>query len=106
LPTLLELGIGFVPYSPLGRGFLTGAITSATSFSDTDLRGSLPRFTEVARAANQALVDLLSAVAARKGTTKQHPSVAPVVGLAVFGQVEAELPKLGSSSLLFRCRLL
>jgi aryl-alcohol dehydrogenase-like predicted oxidoreductase len=90
LPTLLELGIGFVPFSPLGKGFLTGAITSTTSFSDSDLRNSLPRFTEQARTANQALVDLLSAVAARKGATTaqialawllaQHPWIVPIPG--------------------------
>ncbi|WP_326584449.1 aldo/keto reductase [Streptomyces sp. NBC_00487] len=90
LPTLLELGIGFVPFSPLGKGFLTGAISSTTSFGDSDLRGSLPRFTEEARAADQALVDLLSAVAARKGTTNaqialawllaQHPWIVPIPG--------------------------
>src|SRR6266511_872159 len=90
LPTLEELGIGFVPFSPLGKGFLTGAITSATSFSDSDVRNSLPRFTEEARAANQALVDLLSAIAARKEATNaqialawllaQHPSIVPIPG--------------------------
>ena len=90
LPTLLELGIGFVPFSPLGKGFLTGAITSTTSFSDSDLRNSLPRFTEQARTANQQLVDLLSAVAARKGATTaqialawllaQHPWIVPIPG--------------------------
>ncbi|MGA5449000.1 aldo/keto reductase [Streptomyces umbrinus] len=90
LPTLIELGIGFVPFSPLGKGFLTGAISSTTSFGDSDLRGSLPRFTEEALAANQALVDLLSAMAARKGTTNaqialawllaQHPWIVPIPG--------------------------
>lgn len=90
LPTLLELGIGFVPFSPLGKGFLTGAITSTTSFSDADVRNTLPRFTEEARAANQALVDLLSAIAARKEATNaqaalawllaQHPSIVPIPG--------------------------
>jgi aryl-alcohol dehydrogenase-like predicted oxidoreductase len=90
LPTLRELGIGFVPFSPLGKGFLTGAITNTTSFSDTDLRNILPRFTEQARTANQALVDLLSAIAARKGATTaqvalawllaQHPSIVPIPG--------------------------
>jgi len=90
LPTLVELGIGFVPFSPLGRGFLTGAITSATAFGDGDMRGSLPRFTEQARAANQALVDLLATIAARKGATNaqialawllaQHPSIVPIPG--------------------------
>ncbi|MGW2749241.1 aldo/keto reductase [Streptomyces sp. NPDC001450] len=97
-PTLLELGIGFVPFSPLGKGFLTGAITSATSFSDTDLRGSLPRFTEQARAANQDLVDLLSAVAARKGTTTaqialawllaQHPWIVPIPGTTKISRLQ------------------
>jgi aryl-alcohol dehydrogenase-like predicted oxidoreductase len=76
LPTLLELGIGFVPFSPLGKGFLTGAIDSTTSFSDSDLRNILPRFTEQARAANQALVDLLSAIAARKGATAAQVALA------------------------------
>ena len=90
LPTLVELGIGFVPFSPLGKGFLTGAITSTTSFGEADLRNILPRFTEQARAANQALVDLLSATAARTGATNaqialawllaQHPSIVPIPG--------------------------
>jgi aryl-alcohol dehydrogenase-like predicted oxidoreductase len=90
LPTLIDLGIGFVAFSPLGKGFLTGAITSTTSFSDSDVRNILPRFTEQARAANQALVDLLSTIAARKGATTaqialawllaQHPSVVPIPG--------------------------
>lgn len=90
LPVLLELGIGFVPFSPLGKGFLTGAITSATSFSDSDLRNSIPRFTGQARTANQALVDLLSTAAARKGATTaqialawllaQHPWIVPIPG--------------------------
>ncbi|GAA0910924.1 aldo/keto reductase [Virgisporangium aurantiacum] len=90
LPTLLELGIGFVPFSPLGKGFLTGAISSSTAFSDSDVRNTLPRFTEQARIANQALVDLLSAIAARKGATNaqialawllaQHPTIVPIPG--------------------------
>jgi aryl-alcohol dehydrogenase-like predicted oxidoreductase len=90
LPTLIELGIGFVPFSPLGRGFLTGAITSSTSFSDGDLRNTLPRFTEEARTVNQALVDLLSTVATRNGATiaqvalawllAQHPTIVPIPG--------------------------
>jgi len=90
LPTLLELGIGFVPFSPLGKGFLTGAISSTTSFSDADVRNSLPRFTEQARAANLTLVNLLSTIAARTGATNaqialawllaQHPSIVPIPG--------------------------
>jgi aryl-alcohol dehydrogenase-like predicted oxidoreductase len=90
LPALIELGIGFVPFSPLGKGFLTGAITSTTSFSDSDVRNNLPRFTEEARTVNQALVDLLSDIAARKKATNaqvalawllaQHPSIVPIPG--------------------------
>ncbi len=90
LPVLEELGIGFVPFSPLGRGFLTGAIDPTTSFADGDIRGSLPRFSPEARRANQALVDLLGAVAARKGATPaqvalawllaQKPWIVPIPG--------------------------
>jgi aryl-alcohol dehydrogenase-like predicted oxidoreductase len=76
LPTLAELGIGFVPFSPLGKGFLTGAIDSTTSFGDSDLRNILPRFTEQARSANQALVDLLSEIAAHKGATTAQVALA------------------------------
>jgi aryl-alcohol dehydrogenase-like predicted oxidoreductase len=65
-----------VPFSPLGKGFLTGAIDSTTSFDDSDLRNILPRFTEQARAANQALVDLLSVIAARKGATAAQVALA------------------------------
>jgi aryl-alcohol dehydrogenase-like predicted oxidoreductase len=90
LPTLLELGIGFVPFSPLGKGFLTGAIDSATPFPEGDIRNTLPRFTEQARADNQAPVDLLTTVAARNDATPaqvalawllvQHPSIVPIPG--------------------------
>jgi aryl-alcohol dehydrogenase-like predicted oxidoreductase len=90
LPTLLELGIGPVPFSPLGKGFLTGNIDSSTSFADGDLRATLPRFTEQARNANQALVDLLSAIADRNDATTaqvalawllaQHPCIVPIPG--------------------------
>ena len=76
LPTLRELGIGLVPFSPLGKGFLTGTIDSTTSFADSDLRSSLPRFTEQARTANQALVDLLSVIAERKGATPAQIALA------------------------------
>ena len=69
LPLLEELGIGFVPYSPLGKGFLTGTISSDTSFDSTDLRARIPRFAAEARDANQAVVDLLSRIAAAKGAT-------------------------------------
>ncbi|NTW38366.1 MAG: aldo/keto reductase [Cellulomonadaceae bacterium] len=90
LPVLLELGIGFVPFSPLGKGFLTGAINASTSFNEGDLRNSLPRFTEDARAANQALVDAVVSVAGRRAATAgqialawllaQHPTIVPIPG--------------------------
>ena len=81
LPPLRELGIGFVPFSPLGKGFLTGTIDSTTSFSDSDLRNTLPRFTEQARAANQTLVELLSAIAARKAATAAQVALAWLLAL-------------------------
>ncbi len=69
LPTLQELGIGFVPYSPLGKGFLTGKMNEDTKFDKTDFRSTLPRFTPEALKANQALVDLLGRIAAQKKAT-------------------------------------
>lgn len=69
LPTCEELGIGFVPYSPLGKGFLTGKIDTNTSFAANDIRTTIPRFSAEARQANQALVDLIAKVAERKGAT-------------------------------------
>src|SRR5436189_2756638 len=69
LPTLEELGMGFVPYSPLGKGFLTGKINENTTFDRSDFRNQLPRFTPQARRANQALVDLLGVIATRKNAT-------------------------------------
>jgi aryl-alcohol dehydrogenase-like predicted oxidoreductase len=90
LPTLEELGIGFVPYSPLGKGFLTGKIDASTTFDSTDFRTTLPRFTEEARTANQALVDLLGRIAAQKKATPaqialawllaQKPWIVPIPG--------------------------
>lgn len=90
LPTLEELGIGFVPFSPLGRGFLTGAIDATTSFDATDFRNRLPRFTPEAREANQALVDHLAALAAAHEVTPaqialawllaQRPWIVPIPG--------------------------
>jgi aryl-alcohol dehydrogenase-like predicted oxidoreductase len=91
LPTLEELGIGFVPYSPLGKGFLTGKINENTKFSeDNDIRNTIPRFTAEARKTNQALVDLLARIAARKKTTAaqialawlfaQKPWIVPIPG--------------------------
>jgi len=76
LPTLEELGIGFVPYSPLGRGFLTGAIGKDTKFEANDFRNNLPRFDAEARASNQKLVDLIAAVAKRKLATPAQIALA------------------------------
>ena len=76
LPVLEELGIGFVPFSPLGRGFLTGKIEQQASFDKTDFRSSLPRFTPEARMANQALVDLLHDLAARRRATPAQLALA------------------------------
>jgi aryl-alcohol dehydrogenase-like predicted oxidoreductase len=90
LPTLEELGIGFVPFSPLGRGFLTGKLDANTTFDSTDFRKNLPRFTPEALKANKALVDLLTAIAARKNATPaqlalawllaQKPWIVPIPG--------------------------
>jgi aryl-alcohol dehydrogenase-like predicted oxidoreductase len=76
LPTLEELGIGFVPFSPLGKGFLTGAINESTTFDKTDFRNTVPRFTPEARKANQALVELLQQIAARKHATPAQIALA------------------------------
>jgi aryl-alcohol dehydrogenase-like predicted oxidoreductase len=90
IPTLEELGIGFVPYSPLGRGFLTGKIDENTKFDSGDFRNTLPRFTEEARKANRSLIDLLSKIAARKNVSPaqialawllaQKPWIVPIPG--------------------------
>jgi aryl-alcohol dehydrogenase-like predicted oxidoreductase len=76
LPTLEELGIGFVPFSPLGKGFLTGAINESTTFDSSDFRNIVPRFTPEARKANQILVDALSKIAARKNATPAQIALA------------------------------
>jgi aryl-alcohol dehydrogenase-like predicted oxidoreductase len=76
LPTLEELGIGFVPFSPLGKGFLTGKVNETTSFDSSDIRTTIPRFTPEARKANQALVDLLGTIAARKNATPAQIALA------------------------------
>ncbi len=76
LPVLEELGIGFVPFSPLGKGFLTGAISVDTQFAADDFRNSVPRFAAEARQANQALVDRISAIAADKGATPAQVALA------------------------------
>jgi aryl-alcohol dehydrogenase-like predicted oxidoreductase len=98
LPALEELGIGFVPFSPLGRGFLTGKIDQNTAFTDGDIRSSLPRFSSAARQANQALVDLLGTVAARKDATPaqvalawllaQKPWIVPIPGTRSVQRLE------------------
>jgi aryl-alcohol dehydrogenase-like predicted oxidoreductase len=76
LPTLEELGIGFVPFSPLGKGFLTGAISETTTFDKSDFRNVVPRFSPEARKANQALVDLLGKIAAEKKATSAQIALA------------------------------
>ncbi len=76
LPTLEELGIGFVPFSPLGKGFLTGAISETTTFDSKDFRNVVPRFSQEARKANQALVDRLGEIAARKKATSAQVALA------------------------------
>ena len=98
LPTLEELGIGFVPFSPLGKGFLTGKITEETKFDKNDFRNIVPRFTPEARKANQALVDLLSKVAERKKATPaqialawllaQKPWIVPIPGTTKLHRLE------------------
>jgi aryl-alcohol dehydrogenase-like predicted oxidoreductase len=98
LPTLSELGIGFVPYSPLGKGFLTGTISESTQFDSSDIRNSIPRFTAHAREANRAVVELLEAIAARKNTTPgqialawllaQKPWVVPIPGTRRLDRLE------------------
>jgi aryl-alcohol dehydrogenase-like predicted oxidoreductase len=76
IPTLAELGIGFVPFSPLGKGFLTGKVSTTAAFEAGDIRATIPRFTEEARAANQALVDLLDRIADAKGATSAQVALA------------------------------
>ncbi len=98
LPVLEELGIGFVPFSPLGKGFLTGAIDNKTAFEATDFRNTVPRFSPVARQANRALVDVLSAIAERKHVTPaqlalawllaQKPWIVPIPGTTKLHRVE------------------
>src|SRR6266702_977516 len=101
LPTLEELGIGFVPFSPLGRGFLTGKINENTTFDSSDLRSTLPRFTPEARKANQALVDLLGEIAERKKATPaqialawllaQEPWIVPIPGTTKLSRLEENI---------------
>ena len=101
LPTLEELGIGFVPYSPLGKGFLTGKMDENTKFGSTDFRSTLPRFTPEALKANQALVDLLGRIAAQKKTTPaqialawllaQKPWIIPIPGTTKLHRLEENI---------------
>ncbi len=98
LPTLEDLGIGFVPYSPLGKGFLTGKINENTAFDSSDFRNILPRFTPEARKANQALVDLLATIGKRKKATPaqialawllaQKPWIVPIPGTTKLVRLE------------------
>ncbi len=101
LQTLEELGIGLVPYSPLGKGFLTGKIDEKTTFDSTDFRTTLPRFTPEARKANQALVDLLGQIAERKKATPaqialvwllaQKPWIVPIPGTTKLARLEENI---------------
>ncbi len=101
LPALEELGIGFVPFSPLGKGFLTGKIDENTKFDSTDFRNIVPRFTPEARKANQALVDLLSKFAERKKATPaqialawllaRKPWIVPIPGTTKLHRLEENL---------------
>jgi len=106
LPTLEELGIGFVPFSPLGKGFLTGAINAQTQFDKTDFRNVVPRFTAEARKTNQALVEVLAGIAERKRATPaqialawllaQRPWIVPIPGTTKLHRLEENL---GAASL-------
>ena len=101
LTTLEELGIGFVPYSPLGKGFLTGKMNENTKFDSSDFRNTLPRFTPEARKANQALVELLGKIAQRKKATPaqiaiawllaQKPWIVPIPGTTKLGRLEENI---------------
>jgi aryl-alcohol dehydrogenase-like predicted oxidoreductase len=101
MPTLEELGIGFVPFSPLGKGFLTGKIDENTKFDSTDFRNIVPRFTPEARKANQAVVDLVKVVAERKKATPaqvalawvlaQKPWIVPIPGTTKLHRLEENL---------------
>jgi aryl-alcohol dehydrogenase-like predicted oxidoreductase len=101
IPTLEELGIGFVPYSPLGKGFLTGKIDENAKFDSSDFRSTLPRFTPEALKANQALIDLLGSIAKRKNVTPaqialawllaQKPWIAPIPGTTKLNRLEENI---------------
>jgi aryl-alcohol dehydrogenase-like predicted oxidoreductase len=101
IPALEELGIGLVPYSPLGKGFLTGKIDENAKFSDTDFRSKLPRFTPQALKANQAMIDLLNKIAAQKKATPaqvalawllaQKPWIVPIPGTTKLNRLEENI---------------
>jgi aryl-alcohol dehydrogenase-like predicted oxidoreductase len=101
LATLAELGIGFVPYSPLGKGFLTGSISETTQFDKSDIRNSIPRFGADVREANRAVVDLLQTIADRKGATPgqialawllaQRPWIVPIPGTRRLDRLQENL---------------
>jgi aryl-alcohol dehydrogenase-like predicted oxidoreductase len=101
IPTLEELGIGFVPYSPLGKGFLTGKMDENTTFEPTDIRSRIPRFTPEARIANQALIDLLGKIGAEKQATSaqialawllaQKPWIVPIPGTTKLHRLEENI---------------
>jgi aryl-alcohol dehydrogenase-like predicted oxidoreductase len=101
LPTLAELGIGLVPFSPLGKGFLTGTVEASTAFADGDIRATIPRFEAENRAANQAIVDHVRALAAAKGATPgqialawllaQHPRIVPIPGTRRIERVQENM---------------
>jgi aryl-alcohol dehydrogenase-like predicted oxidoreductase len=106
LPTCEELGIGFVPWSPLGQGIVTGKSDASTKFESADFRAVFPRFTEEARKANQAVVDLLNQIALRKNATSaqialawllaQKPWIVPIPGTTKIHRLEENI---GSASL-------
>jgi aryl-alcohol dehydrogenase-like predicted oxidoreductase len=101
LPLVEELGVGFVPFGPLGKGFLTGQIDETTTFDSTDFRNTVPRFSAENRRANLALVDLVATVAARKRATPaqvalawvlaQKPWIVPIPGTTKLGRLEENL---------------
>ena len=105
LPTLAELGIGFVPFSPLGKGFLTGAIAASTAFDSTEFRNVVPRFTPEARQANQALVDVLTQLASRQKATRaqialawllaQNPWIVRIPGTTKLDRLEENIGAAG-----------
>ena len=105
MPTLEELGIGFVPFSPLGKGFLTGAIDADTQFAKSDFRNSVPRFAAEARKANQALVDRLGEIADTKGASRaqiaiawllaQKPWIVPIPGTTKLHRLEENIGAAG-----------